>query len=111
MGYQIWDDGVPGRSRVTTLMSHQSEVLHSLIFLGIFCKILFLPGGSMGQIQGKMRGQDRTGQKGAQRGTDGDPDGRVNGAILGGQMRATHGVTQWQMEARHGTWNGPHSVR
>ena len=32
MGYQTGDDGVPGRDRVTTLMSHQSEILHSLIF-------------------------------------------------------------------------------
>ena len=32
MGYQTGDDGVPGRGRVTTLMSHQSEIFHSLIF-------------------------------------------------------------------------------
>ena len=31
MGYQIGDDGVPGRGRVTTLTNHQSEILHSLI--------------------------------------------------------------------------------
>ena len=35
MGYQTWDDGVPGRGRVATLMSHQSEILHSLIFVSI----------------------------------------------------------------------------
>ena len=35
--FQTWDDGVldrddglPGRGRVTTLMSHQSEILHSI---------------------------------------------------------------------------------
>ena len=33
MGYQTGGDGVPGRGRVKTLMSHQSEILHSLIFL------------------------------------------------------------------------------
>ena len=33
MGYQAGDDGVPGRGRVTTLTSHQSEILHSLIFV------------------------------------------------------------------------------
>ena len=32
MGYQTGDDGVPGRGTVATLMSHQSEILHSLIF-------------------------------------------------------------------------------
>ena len=32
MGYQTGDDGVPGRGRVSTLTSHQSEILHSLIF-------------------------------------------------------------------------------
>ena len=32
VGYQTGDDEVPGRGRVTTLMSHQSEILHSLIF-------------------------------------------------------------------------------
>ena len=32
MGYQTGHDGVPGRGRVTTLMSHQSGILHSLIF-------------------------------------------------------------------------------
>ena len=31
MGYQTGDDEVPGRGRVTTLTSHQSEILHSLI--------------------------------------------------------------------------------
>ena len=31
MGFQIGDDRVPGRGRVTTLMSHQSEILHSLV--------------------------------------------------------------------------------
>ena len=31
MGYQT-DDGVPGRDGVTTFTSHQSEILHSLIF-------------------------------------------------------------------------------
>ena len=33
MGYQSGDDGMPGRGGVTTLMSHQSGILHSLIFL------------------------------------------------------------------------------
>ena len=33
MGYQSGDDGVPGRGGVTTLTSHQSGILHSLIFL------------------------------------------------------------------------------
>ena len=35
MGYQTGDDWVPGRGRVKTLKSHQSEILHSLIFLKI----------------------------------------------------------------------------
>ena len=38
MGYQTGDDGVLGMGRVTTLMSHQSEILHSLIFY-----IIYLP--------------------------------------------------------------------
>ena len=33
VGGQTGDDGVPGRGRATTLMSHQSEILHSLIFI------------------------------------------------------------------------------
>ena len=33
VGFQTWDDGVPGKGRVTMLMSHQSEILHSLIFI------------------------------------------------------------------------------
>ena len=32
MGCQSGDDGVPGRGGVTTLMSHKSGILHSLIF-------------------------------------------------------------------------------
>ena len=42
MGYQIGDDGMPGRDGVTTLMSHWSGILHSVIFsflsnyLGLF---------------------------------------------------------------------------
>ena len=32
MRYKTGDDWVPGRGRVTTLMSYQSEILHSLIF-------------------------------------------------------------------------------
>ena len=31
MGYETGDDEVQGRGRVTTLTSHQSEILHSLI--------------------------------------------------------------------------------
>ena len=31
MGYQSGDDGVSGRGGVRTLMSHQSEIRHSLI--------------------------------------------------------------------------------
>ena len=37
VAFQTWDDGVPdrepGRGRITALTSHQSEILHSLIFL------------------------------------------------------------------------------
>ena len=33
MGYQTGDDGVPDRGGVTTLTSHQSEILHPLILL------------------------------------------------------------------------------
>ena len=36
MGYKTGNDGVTGRDGVTTLMSHQSEILHSLIFLNIY---------------------------------------------------------------------------
>ena len=32
MGYQSGDDGMPGRGGVTTLTSHQSGILHPLIF-------------------------------------------------------------------------------
>ena len=35
VGYQTWDDGMSDRGRVTTLTSHQSGILHSLIFLVI----------------------------------------------------------------------------
>ena len=33
MGYQSEDDGLLGRGGVTTLMSHQNGILHSLIFV------------------------------------------------------------------------------
>ena len=35
MGYRSWDDGVPGRGGVTTLTSHKSGILHSLILLSV----------------------------------------------------------------------------
>ena len=46
MGYQT-DDGVPGQGGVTTLMSYQSGILHSLIFctcvtiLGLYLRASF----------------------------------------------------------------------
>ena len=50
MGYQTGDDGyqtgydvVPGRGRVTTLMNHRSEILHSLIF-HVVTKMAILKG-------------------------------------------------------------------
>ena len=42
MGYQTGDNGVRGRGRVTTLTSHQSEILHSLIFNAILLVLLSL---------------------------------------------------------------------
>ena len=41
MGYQTGDDRVPGRGRITTLMSPQPEILHSLIFVAFLeCHVL-----------------------------------------------------------------------
>ena len=35
MGYQTGDDGCTKRDGITTLMSHQSGILHSLIFCAL----------------------------------------------------------------------------